>query len=179
MSRITNWFVRAVRLAHAIKDERLRWRLANHEQQSQLKTAQALHERALTAQLQKKAAELAHELAVLKTKHETELSLYKNRCEQDIKDYKQYLEALGQLKRSIQSSYPHLPEAVAFTIHHHAKQLLNKMWEEQDFRQKMLLEMQLIQFMTAVHEDARQHLDNPNNENQQLPAKTLNLLQLR
>jgi len=101
--------------------------------------------------------------------------MFKTRCKQDIKDYKQYLAALDQLKRSIQASYTHLPEAVAFTIHHHAKHLLNQMWEAEDFEQKMHHEIQLINFMTTVHEDARLHLDGASTE--KLPERTLSLIQ--
>jgi hypothetical protein len=89
--------------------------------------------------------------------------------------YKQYLESLDQLKRSIQTSYTHLPEAVAFTIHHHAKYLLNKMWEADNFEEKMQHEMQLIRFMATVHEDARLYLEGVTTE--KLPENTLNLIQ--
>ena len=164
-----------VNLRHSVKDENLHWQTANHEQQAKLRHAQALQEQALAAALQKKNAQLAHDLALLKTKHDAELTMFKTRCAQDIKDYKHYLDALDQLKRSIQNSYPHLPEAVAFTIHHHAKQLLNKMWEAENFEEKMQLEMRLIQFMTAVHEDARLYLENGDGKN--LPEKTLDLIQ--
>lgn len=177
MSRIKSWLINVVRLLQTVKEEHLRWQLASHGWQAELETTRALQEQALAAQLQKKAAELAHDLALLKTQHDTELTLFKIRCQQDIQDYKQYLEALAQLKQAIQNSYPHLPAAVAFTIHHHAKQLLNQMWEEQDFRQKMFLEMQLIQFMTAVHEDARLRPNISDNKNPRLPTKTLDLLQ--
>ena len=103
--------------------------------------------------------------------------MFKTKCKQDIKDYKQYLASLDQLKRSIQASYTHLPEAVAFTIHHHAKHLLNLMWEAEDFEQKMHYEMQLINFMTTVHEDARMYLEGATVE--KLPEKTMRLIQPR
>ena len=102
--------------------------------------------------------------------------MFKTKCKQDIKDYKQYLASLDQLKRSIQASYKHLPEAVAFTIHHHAKHLLNQMWEAKDFEQKMQHEIQLIKFMTTVHEDARLHLEK-GATNEKLPERTLSLIQ--
>jgi hypothetical protein len=85
------------------------------------------------------------------------------------------LTSLDQLKRSIQASYAHLPEALAFTIHHHAKHLLNQMWEAEDFEQKMRHELRLIQFMTTVNEDARQHLESENTG--KLPERTLSLIQ--
>lgn len=177
MTTLRNRLVAFVNFFHALKDESLQWRLANQDQQIRLKHAQALAEEALVAQLKKKSVQLAHEIAMLKIKNDTELSMLKTRCKQDIKDYKQYLDALDQLKHSIQTSYTHLPEAVAFTIHHHAKHLMNKMWEAQEAEQKMHHEIQLINFMTTVHEDARLQLEEATTE--KLPERTLRLIQHR
>ncbi|PPK70694.1 hypothetical protein B0F88_10849 [Methylobacter tundripaludum] len=175
MTLVKNWVLNAVSLLHSVKDKNLKWRLANQGDQTKLKHARVLAEKALEAELKKKSVQLEHDISLLKTKHDAELSMFKTKCKQDVKDYKQYLAALDQLKSSIQASYTHLPEAVAFTIHHHAKYLLNKMWEAEDFEQKMQHEMQLIRFMTTVHEDARLHLEGETTEN--LPERTLNLIQ--
>lgn len=163
-----------IKLFHSVKDENLKWQLANQGDQTKLKHARVLAEKALEAELKKKSVQLEHDISLLKTKHDAELSMFKTKCKQDVKDYKQYLAALDQLKSSIQASYTHLPEAVAFTIHHHAKYLLNKMWEAEDFEQKMQHEMQLIRFMTTVHEDARLHLEGATTDN--LPERTMNLI---
>ena len=48
-------------------------------------------------------------------------------------------------------------------------------WEAEDFEQKMQHEMQLIRFMTTVHEDARLYLEGASTEN--LPQRTLDLIQ--
>jgi hypothetical protein len=97
--------------------------------------------------------------------------MVKTRCKQDLKDYQQYLQSLDKLKISLRESYAHLPEAVAFTIHHHAKQLLNNMWEATDNQKKIRIEMQLLQFMTAVHEDSQAALQTPHQP--ALPEKAL------
>ncbi|MGZ5030057.1 MAG: hypothetical protein ACXV8I_05595 [Methylobacter sp.] len=175
MTILKSWVDNIVNLFHSIKDENLKWQRANQDAQAKLKHARVLAEKALEAELKKKSVQLEHDINLLKTKHDAELSMFKTKCKQDVKDYKQYLAALDQLKASIQASYTHLPEAVAFTIHHHAKYLLNKMWEAEDFEQKMQHEMQLIRFMTTVHEDARLHLEGVTTEN--LPERTLNLIQ--
>jgi hypothetical protein len=163
-----------IKLFHSVKDENLKWQLANQTNQATLKHVRVLAEKALEIELKKRSVQLEHDISLLKTKHDAELSMFKTKCKQDVKDYKQYLAALDQLKSSIQASYTHLPEAVAFTIHHHAKYLLNKMWEAEDFEQKMQHEMQLIRFMTTVHEDARLHLEGETTDN--LPERTLNLI---
>ena len=175
MITLKNRVLALLKLFHTIKDENLHWRTANQDRQAQLKHRRVLAEKTLEAELKKKSVQLTHEITLLRTKNETELAMFKTRCKQDIKDYKQYLAALDQLKRSIQASYTHLPEAVAFTIHHHAKHLLNQMWEAEDFENKMHHEIQLINFMTTVHEDARLHLEGVSTE--KLPERTLSLIQ--
>ena len=170
-NRIFNW----IRLFHSVKDENLQWKTTNQDQQIKLKQARVLAEKNLEAELKKKSVQLAHEITLLRTKNDTDLSMFKTRCKQDIKDYKQYLASLDQLKRSIQASYKHLPEAVAFTIHHHAKHLLNQMWEAKDVEQKMHYEIQLIEFMTTVNEEARLHPEGTTAE--KLPERTLSLIQ--
>jgi hypothetical protein len=175
MSILKNRVFTLLKLFHSVKDENLQWKTANQDQQVKLKHARVLAAKTLEAELKKKSVQLEHEITLLRTKNDAELSMFKTRCKQDIKDYKQYLTSLDQLKRSIQASYTHLPEAVAFTIHHHAKYLLNQMWEAKDVEQKMQHEIRLIKFMTTVHEDARLHLEGASTEN--LPERTLGLIQ--
>lgn len=162
-------------LWHTFKNEHTRWRLDTHADHAQLKHQQAMAEQTLIAELKIRSAHLEHELTILKTTHEAQLSILKTKCQQDIKDYKQYLEALEQLKISMQKSFAHLPDAVAFTIHHHAKNLLNAMWEADSLDEKMRQEMQLIQLMSTVHEDARLYLAGESHA--EYPEKTLQLLQ--
>ena len=175
MTTLKNLVFMLVKLFHSVKDENLQWKKTNQDQQVKLKHARVLAAKMLEAELKKKSVQLEHDLTLLRTKNNAELSMFKTKCKQDIKDYKQYLTSLDQLKRSIQASYTHLPEAVAFTIHHHAKHLLNQMWEAEDFEKKMQHEIQLIKFMTTVHEDARLHLEDAGAE--KLPERTLNLIQ--
>ncbi|MEQ1529816.1 MAG: hypothetical protein ABL925_10905 [Methylococcales bacterium] len=174
MNALKTWLLNLVGLVHSIKDENLHWRQQNQAQQLDLKQVQALAEQALAAELKKKNVQLQHDIALLNTKNQAELTMLKTKCKQDVQDYKQYLQALDQLKRSIQNSYPHLSQAVSFTIHHHAKHLLNQMWEAEDFAEKMRHEMQLITFMSTVHEDAQLFLQGQSQ--QTLPEKTLSLI---
>jgi hypothetical protein len=175
MLMIKRWAFSLVSFFYSLKDENLRWQVTNQEQLLKLKHEHALAEKELEIELKNKSVLLAHEISLLETKNEAELIILKTQCKQDIKDYKQYLSSLDQLKQSIQLSYVHLPVAVAFTIHHHAKQLLNKMWDADDIEIKLHFEMQLLQFMTTVHEDARLNLEETSEE--KLPQRTLNLIQ--
>lgn len=171
MSLITDWLGEALAFLRRSRDENLQWRLSRQVDIAGLRRAQALAEQALVAQLRKQAQQLAHELAVDKARNSNELEMVKTQCKQDLKDYQQYLRSLDGLKDSLRKSYAHLPEAVAFTIHHHAKQLLNRMWEARDSREKLKIEMRLLQFMTAVHEDSQSALQSVGG--QALPQKAL------
>lgn len=174
---LKDFLLNIINTIHALKTENLNWKRANQLQQSQVKQDKVLAERALIAELKKRSRQLKHELTLLQTQHDAELLMFKTKCKQDVKDYKQYLASLDQLKHSIQSSYTHLPEAVAFTIHHHAKHLLNEMWETTDFEKKMQREIQLIRFMSTVHEDARLYLEGKTKE--ALPERTLKFIEKR
>jgi hypothetical protein len=175
MKTIKRWAFMLVRFFYTLKDESLQWKVLNQEQLLKLKHERGMAEKVLEVELKNKSVLLAHEISLLETKNNAELTMLKIKYQQDIKDYKQYLSSLDQLKQSIQQSYAHLPVAVAFTIHHHAKQLLNKMWEADDIETKMRFEIQLLQFMTAAHEDARLNIENEAVEN--VPQKTLALIQ--
>jgi len=175
MTTIKSCIFTLLKLFHSIKDENLQWKKANQDQQVKLKNARVLADKALEAELKKKSVQLEHEIILLRTKNDAELSMFKTKCKQDIKDYKQYLTSLDQLKRSILASYTHLPESVAFTIHHHAKHLLNQMWEAEDLEQKIQQEIRLINFLTTVHEDARLHMEGVTTE--KMPERTLGLIQ--
>ncbi|MDD2739565.1 MAG: hypothetical protein PHR94_11600 [Methylomonas lenta] len=171
MSGICNGLSRALGFWRSKRDDDLRWQLARQPDITALRQAQVLAEQDLVAQLKKRTQQLAHELAISQAKNQNELAMIKTQCKQDLKDYQQYLQSLDGLKDSLRASYAHLPEAVAFTIHHHAKQLLNSMWETQDTQERVKIEMQLIQFMTAVHEDSQFSLQQTNSFG--VPQKTL------
>ena len=164
-----------VSLIHSIKDKNLRWQVENQDQQLTLSHARLLAEQKLEAALAKKSVRLAHEIALLKTRQQAELAMLKTRCNEDVKDYQQYLDSLNQLKKAIQTSYAHLPDAIAHTIHHHAKSLLNSMWEAETQEDKIKYEAQLIRFMTTVYDEAR--TGNVGAAVKKLPENTLRLIE--
>lgn len=156
------------------RDRNLQWRLSRQQDVAELRHQQALAEQQLAAELSRRAQQLAHELAVNETRQANELAMVKIQCKQELKDYQHYLQSLDALKDSLKQSYAHLPEAVVFTIHHHAKQLLNRMWDAEDEQEKLRVEMQLLRFMTAVHEDSQAALSS--REQLSMPEKTLAFL---
>ncbi|WP_150048972.1 MULTISPECIES: hypothetical protein [Methylomonas] len=174
MPRLERWLSDVLGICRAKLDENLLWRLSRQEDVATLRRQQALAEQALVAQLKKQAQRLAHEMAMAQAEHQSELEMVKIRCKQDLRDYQEYLQALDNLKDSLKSSYAHLPDAVAFTVHHHAKQLLNRMWETRNEQERLQSELALIQFLTAIHEDSQLSL--LRNDALALPRKTLAII---
>lgn len=157
------------------RTKKLVWRQSHSEQLNQIDSAKTLAQDALAAELKKRSLQLEHELSLLRTTHETELNKHKIKCKQELKDYREYLQALDQLKEAIQASYESMPSAVAFTIHHHAKQLLNSMWDAQAGEDKLQKELRLIQFMSSIQADMQRARIGNAEEN--LPLQTLKLLE--
>ena len=160
---------------HELKDYHLSWRSRRQGEFASFKKQEKLDTQDLLILLKKKSVQLEHEIAAMQAKNSAELAMLKIKYKQDIQDYKQYLKALEQFKDLIQKSYPHLPESVALTIHHHAKDLLNSMWEERNVTHKRVLELELIQFMSSLHEDAQAY-PGGSMESTMLPANTLRLI---
>ena len=156
------------------KSQYLHWELHNQDKKMRLKSAKAFSERDLQDRLKKQQLALEHELALLRTQQKAELTMLKIKSRQDIKDYREYLESLDHLKLAIANKYRELPEAMAFMIHHHAKQLLNRIWESEDIQQKIDREMQLIEFMASINDDIRAAPESGGDD--LLPLKTLELL---
>jgi hypothetical protein len=163
-----------ITLFNSAKSENLRWQQDKHDEIQALKNTKALEKQSLQAELKKRQVQFEHELAKMTQHHETDLSMLKAQSEQQIRDYKQYLDSIDQLKNLIQDSYSHLPSAVSLLIHYHAKQMLNQMWECEDFQEKLGHEAKLIELMTAVHQDTL-NLTKVNDK-QQFPKRTLRLI---
>ncbi len=164
-------------LFNSAKSENLRWQQEKQQEIYSLKRNKEQAKQTLQAELEKQKAEFAFQLAKLKQQHETSLTMFKAECEQQIRDYKQYLDSIDQLKTLIQKNYSHLPDAVSLTIHHHAKQILKQMWECQDFEEKLQHETRLINLMTTVHQDTLESADTSHSR-PQLPERTLKLIKM-
>jgi len=171
-SNIASFFVN---LFNSAKSENLRWQQDKQDEIQSLKKTKALEKQSLQAELKKRQSQFEHQLAQMEQLHKTDLSMLKAQSEQQLRDYKQYLDSIDQLKTLIQGSYSHLPNAVSLMIHHHAKQMLNQMWECKDIQKKLGHEAKLIELMTAVHKDT---LDLPleSDAGHQFPQRTLRLI---
>ena len=173
-SKIASFFMN---LFLSAKSENLRWQQEKQQQIYSVKRNKERAKQTLQAELQKQKAEFVFQLTKMKQQHETSLTMFKAECEQQVRDYKQYLDSIDQLKSLIQKNYSHLPDAVSLTIHHHAKQILKQMWECQDIEEKLQHETRLIDLMTTVHQDTLDSVDASHSDTQ-LPKRTLELIKL-
>ncbi len=173
-SKIASFFMN---LLNSVKSENLRWQQEKQQQIFSLKRSKEREKHTLQAELEKQKAEFSFHLTKMKQQHEASLTMFKAECEQQIRDYKQYLDSIDQLKTLIQKSYSHLPDAVSLTIHHHAKQILKQMWQCQDIEKKLQHETRLIELMTTVHQDTLESADQSHSVTQ-LPKRTLELIKL-
>jgi hypothetical protein len=171
---VTKHIYRLISLYHAIKAKNLDWHSAHQPQILAVRHERKLAEQQLAEELTLGNARLEHELEILKTRHDAELLMLKTRCKEDIKDYRQYLQALEQLKINLKANYAHLPDALIFTIHNHAKNLLNGMWEADNPAEKYQLESKFIRFMTTIHEETA--CSNSISTESRLPENTLKLI---
>ncbi len=165
-----------ITLFNSVKSENLRWQQDKQDEIQALKNTKALEKQSLQAELKKRQVQFEHELAKMKQHYGTDLSMLKAQSEQQLHDYKQYLDSIDQLKTLIQDSYSHLPSAVSLMIHHHAKQMLNQMWECENIQEKLSYEARLIELMTAVHQDTLDLPSEINSDKQQFPKRTLRLI---
>ncbi|MCD2449269.1 hypothetical protein GO003_002555 [Methylicorpusculum oleiharenae] len=159
---------------YALLEQHLDWQTQILEKRLHYKKNKRLVEKDLEALLKKRQLILDHELNLIKSQNQSELALLQIRHKQDIKDYRDYLKALDQLKNRIREHYQQLPEAMIFTIHHHAKNLLNKMWETDDLHEKIINEQLFVSFMTTLHNDLNELPKN--DERNEYPADTLKLI---
>ena len=91
MSSLNRWMLSLLSIFHASKDENLKWKQQNQEQQLKLKHAQIVAEKQLEAELKKRTLQLTHEIELLNTENAAQLAMLKIKYQQEIKDYKQYL----------------------------------------------------------------------------------------
>ena len=160
-----------------VKSENLQWQLENYKKVHELNCQTQLSKQELEAKLEKQKAEFSFQLDRLKQQHAIDLTMFKAECGQQVRDYKQYLDSIDQLKNLIQQSYSHLPDAISLTIHHHAKQILKQMWEAENLAEKMQFETSLLDLMTRVHQDTQDKLVQ-NQKGKQIPVRTLELINL-
>ncbi len=139
-----------------------------------LQRRQAEMELDMEALKRRRLVELEFELERFKRQQQMELIQLEKKLEQDLQDYERYLAAVDRLQEQLRQVFSHAPEVIVLTIHHHAKQLLDKMWEAEELNVRIEREREFVKFLTTVYEDTIQ----AQNEKTQLllPQRALRLM---
>jgi hypothetical protein len=119
-------------------------------------------------------AKLEHELNMLRVRFDAEITREREKEASDTRDYLQFLATIDEMKQKMLKTFSDMPPPMVHIIHHHAKQLIDRMWKANDEVSKRLCEAKFAGFLMAVFEDSRQALITAGGE--KLPTKTLKLI---
>jgi hypothetical protein len=148
---------------NAIRSENLEWRRRKADEIAALRKKQKLLD-----------LELEHELATREIELREEIRRIEMRETSVTHDYKDFLNEIDELKRRIVSTFTNMPKPMALLIHHHAKQMLNEMWQAQDLHERLAIEQKLLNFMTVIYDDT-QRLTQADDLDR-LPTKTIEFM---
>jgi HEAT repeats len=84
---------------------------------------------------------------------QAEVERKKLQSEAEIKNYRDFLNAIDELKDQLIEFYPNMPKPEVLVIHHHAKELLNGMWNSENPEESLTYRKRFVQFLTVVSED--------------------------
>ncbi len=156
-------------LINSLKEEMIAYRENNLERVVELEKKKKISAIEIQLSVSKRKIEMDAEIEELKIKKESYLCMAKAKYSKEIKEFKEYLEAIDEMKNLIQETFNLLPKAMSLTIHHHASNLLNEMWNSADDSQRELNKVKLIKFLQTIYEDIQ-------GQNLQLPQKTIKLI---
>ncbi|MGB3207034.1 MAG: hypothetical protein WBB28_18775 [Crinalium sp.] len=150
---------------NAIRDENIRW------QQEHLPLITEIDkQRKLSKQ------DIEQELKRRQLRFESEIQQLKLEGESQIRDYKEFLDAVDKIKDDIRKSYQQLTLPLALGIHQYAKRLLTQMWNSNDLYEREKYERKLFDFLYTVSEDISLLPSNEYEERPFFPEKTLKLI---
>lgn len=116
------------------------------------------------------------ELKKLEIQFDEQLKRVQERETRITEDYRQFLNSIDEMKTQIVESFPDMPKVMALIIHQHAKQLVDKMWNESTDKQVQgEFQAQLASFLSLVFDDTARILADETMP--KIPSKTLAYLE--
>ena len=158
---------------NTLRDSHLAWKRERLDDILGLQHQKTLAKMELEAELEKRKAILKNEIERIISEGEAELKMLKDKHDREIKDYKQFLDAIDEMKEKIIETYQSIPLPMALTIHRHAKGLLNSLWDTDDLEEKILHERKLLRFLETIYEDTLALPADSPHSTRALPAKTI------
>ncbi|MUH00900.1 hypothetical protein F7734_55010 [Scytonema sp. UIC 10036] len=160
---------------NSVRTRSLEWKQEKLGEIIEIQRRSATATRELHEELKKKEAILKYEIDKINVQGEAELQMLKDKYNQEINDYKEFLKAIDELKDKLKQSYSQMPLTLILSVHRHAKHLLNSMWEASDIEDKILLERKFTKFLVTIHEDTTLLLNASGNP-PTLPQKTIDMM---
>ena len=160
----------------ALCDVNLTWQKENEDRIKVLQMQRTLSVEKLHQEIQKRKLEFEREMML--QEHQLQEELEKKKLEADARNYQRFLDSIDELRDKLEELYPGMPPALILVIHQYASQLLNKMWDSSDARERLLYQKDFVQFLALVSEDANQRkLQGEANQPTALPQRTLRHIQ--
>ncbi len=119
-------------------------------------------------------AELEQELQMLKVRFAAEIERKKEEEQRATNDYKEFLDSIGEMKQKMLATFPDMPKSIVYSIHHHAKYLLDEIWKSSDEASQVKSRSRFADFLMAVYNDTANAL--VSEQELKLPKETLKLI---
>ncbi len=118
------------------------------------------------------------ELKILEIQFTEQLLRVEERESRITQDYSEFLDNIDEMKEQIVTSFPDMPKVMALVIHQHAKQLVDRMWNDNDHnnaQDQSIFQAQLASFLGLVFDDTTRIL--VDHSTVKIPSKTLEHIQ--
>ena len=115
------------------------------------------------------------QLKILEIQFNEQLQRVQERESRTTHDYHEFLDNIDEMKEQIVESFPDMPKVMALIIHQHAKQLVDKMWNDCNEQDQVLFQAELTSFLGLIFDDTTRVL--VDSTMVKIPSKTLEHLQ--
>ncbi len=138
---------------NALKDKNLSWQEETEDRRNDLQSKRKLSAEQIAHEVQRLKVEFQHEIQRKEHDFQVDMRKRKSRAEDEIQNYQRFLDAIEELREKLEEFYPNMPSALVLVIHEYVTQLLHKMWEAPDGREKLAHRLKLVDFLALVSED--------------------------
>jgi hypothetical protein len=155
MSELARSFANSMmEFINELKTQTLDWEQDNVDKISELREKRAVAKESVQGKANEERAKFKNELQKRQIKHDQEMEGIKTSGERRLRNYKEFLDAVDDMKQDLQRLYPEMPLATSLLLHHHASSLLEKMWHEKEEYEREKLQERFVKFLIAAQDDA-------------------------
>lgn len=174
MSELANNFARSImEFVNELRDQNLEWKRARIDDKHDLQEKEDIGRANRKGRAMEERIKYENAIKEQKLKHEQQMEAIKISGEHRLKNYKDFLHAVNDMKQDLRRLYPEMPLVTALLLHHHASDLLDKMWHEKDEYEHERLKGRFVKFLLAAQDDAL----SISSESNHIPRKMIELLE--